>query len=81
MCINQFTKAFCACGTENESIHITIYMHGDNERCLPLYSGEAKDLINHNYLADFIVVEILIDRDPKFDHLPDYKKGRIITVV
>lgn len=81
MCINQFAKAFCAPGTVSECTHITIYLHHDSERRIPIFSGEAKELINHNYLADFMVVEMTIDHDPKFNHLPDYNKGKIITVV
>lgn len=81
MCINQFAKAFCVPGTASEHTPVTIYLHHDRERRVPLFNGEAKELLNEGCLADFMVVEMTIDRDPKFDHLPDYNKGKIITVV
>lgn len=81
MCLNKFAKVIYTPGTASEHTHITIYMHYDTERYKPLWSGEAKDLAHQDYLSDFMVVEMLVDNDPKFDHLPDYNKGKIITVV
>lgn len=81
MCINQIAEVIFTPGTYSENTRITIYMHHDKDRLVPLWEGKAKDLKDQKYLSDFMVVEILVDRDPKFDHLPDYNKGKIITVV
>lgn len=81
MCLGKFAKSLYSPGTDSEHIIITIYMYYDKERLVPLWSGEAKDLIHQHHLSDFTVVEMLVDNDPKFDHLPDYSKGKIITVV
>lgn len=81
MCINKIANAIFTPGTDSENIEITIYLYYDKDRLVPLWEGKAKDLKDQKYLSDFMVAEILIDNDPKFDHLPDYNKGRIITVI
>lgn len=81
MCINKIANAIFIPGTDSENIEITIYLYYDKDRLVPLWEGKAKDLKDQKYLSDFMVAEILIDNDPKFDHLPDYNKGRIITVI
>lgn len=81
MCINQFAKAFCVPGTASEHTPVIIYLYHDSERRVPLFNGEVKDLLNEGALADFMVVEMMVDHNPKFDHLPVYNKGKIITVV
>ena len=81
MCINKIANAIFTHGTDSENIEITIYLYYDKDRLVPLWEGKAKDLKDQKYLSDFMVAEILIDNDPKFDHLPDYNKGRIITVI
>ena len=81
MCINKIANAIFTPGTDSDNIEITIYLYYDKDRLVPLWEGKAKDLKDQKYLSDFMVAEILIDNDPKFDHLPDYNKGRIITVI
>lgn len=81
MCLNKLAKAIFTPGTDSENIEITIYLYYDKDRLVPLWEGKAKDLKDQKYLSDFMVAEILIDNDPKFDYLPDYNKGRIITVI
>lgn len=81
MCINQIAKVIFTPGTTSENTEISIYMHYDKDRHVPLWEGKAKELKDQKHLSDFMVVEILVDHSPKFDHLPDYNKGKIITVV
>ena len=81
MYINQIAKIIFTPGTSSENIEITIYMYYDKDHLVPLWEGKAKDLKDQKYLSDFMVAEILIDHSPKFDHLPDRDKGKIITVI
>lgn len=81
MCINQIAKAIFTAGTVSENTRITVYLYHDKDKNIPLWQGPAKDLQYQNYLSDFMVVEILVDGSPEFDHLPVYNKGKIITVV
>ena len=81
MTICQFEKAIYVPNTESENTRITIFLHHDTEKKTPIWQGAAKDLQYQNYLSDFLVVEMLVDNSPEFNHLPYYNKGKIITVV
>lgn len=64
--------------TASENIQITVKTHKDNRI---LWSGKAKELKDWtNENKGWIVVEILIDTSDK-RNIPDYNKGKIITVI
>ena len=64
--------------TASKNIQITVKTHKDNRI---LWSGKAKELKDWtNENKGWIVVEILIDTSDK-RNIPDYNKGKIITVI
>ena len=67
-------------GTSSEKLPVTVRVYNDPERIL--WKGEAKELQNQRSLDGWIVVEILVDKiDGRSDSVPDWNRGKIITVV
>lgn len=69
--------------TDSENRLITVKTYRDNR---VLWKGKAKELArwvkeNHcRFVGGWIVVEILIDTSDKRE-MPDYNKGKVITVI
>lgn len=80
MTIGNLSKCCYTPNTASEDQNFTICLHAQKDRIL--WKGHAIDLRNQKALFDFIVVEILVDNiDKSEDNIPDYNKGKIITVI
>lgn len=79
MTIKELAKIIYRKGFESANRHITVRTYiGDHK----LWSGLARDLQKQDFLKDYTVVEMLIDYyDELSDDLPDYNRGKVITVV
>ena len=80
MFLNKIADIICENGTASENTPITVKTHADKHT---LWNGKAKDL--KKWTSDnrgWIVVEVLIDTVNKSDSMiPDYNRGKIITVI
>ena len=80
MFLNKIANIICEKGTSSENTLITVKTYTDKRT---LWNGKAKDL--KNWAKDnggWIVVEVLIDTANKSDSMiPDYNRGKIITVI
>lgn len=78
MLLEKIAKTIYENNTASENTQITVKTHEDNRI---LWNGKAKELekwVNEN--RGWVVVEILIDTSDK-RNIPDYNKGKIITVI
>ena len=80
MYLNKVADIICEKDTASENTSISVKTHTDKRT---LWNGKAKDL--KNWTKDnkgWIVVEVLIDTANKSDSMiPDYNRGKIITVI
>ena len=78
MFIEKIANIIYEKGTASENTNITVKTHNDNR---VLWNGKAKELREWTKTNNgWIVVEILIDMADK-RNIPDYNKGKIITVI
>ena len=78
MLLKKLAKVIYEDGTASEDTQITIKTHEDNRILWIGKAKELKDWVNENKC--WIVVEILIDQaDTR--NIPNYNKGKIITVI
>lgn len=83
MYLKDLAKVIYTKGTCDENRHITIKTeHSAGCPHKVLWEGKAKELSTMQNIGGWIVVEILVDRNIKNEEvLPDYNKGKIITVI
>lgn len=83
MYLKELAKVIYTKGTTDEDRHITV--RTENNAGCPhkvLWEGKAKELNTMQNIGGWIVVEVLVDRSIKNEtNLPDYNKGKIITVI
>lgn len=78
MFIEKIAKIIYEKDTASENTNIVVKTHNDNRM---LWNGKAKDLQKWTKENNgWIVVEILIDDTDK-RNIPDYNKGKVITVI
>lgn len=79
MFLNKLARVIYEEGTASENLPVTVRVYREPE-CI-LWKGAAKDLHNQRSLDSWIVVEILVDKtDGRSDSVPDWNRGKIITV-
>ena len=77
MFIRDLAKILYEPNSASANMPIIVRKHCGDERIL--WKGAAKDLQDQIDLGDYLVVEMRVNRTNK-DILPEYKKGKIITV-
>lgn len=91
MNLDKFAEIVCEPETASENLHISICAHARNVdkhtlKLRELWEGKAKDLKNSKLIGKgWLVVEVLVD-DEYCEGIgklavPDYNRGRIITVI
>ena len=86
MFLKDLANIIYVSGTASENTPIKIVSHRDKTHLL--WSGKAKDLQRDSFVnRGWIVVEILIDHNAPENismedvSIPDYNRGKIITVI